>query len=771
MDWNNMAKSSCLKKKRVKTVALAIALPNLAFAASDDSVTQLPTIQAKAEQATDSYHAKNSSSTKHTESLLNTAKTVQVLTEKALKDQGLVSLQEALATTPGISFGAGEGGGGYGDKINLRGYDATYNTTIDGLRDAALTNRSDLFNYEAVEITKGANSVENGVGQVSGGVNLVSKAPKNKDFNEVTLGVGTDDYKRFTGDFNKVLSDDVAFRLNVMGHDNTYAGRDEEMKRWGIAPSITFGINDKTKATLSYFYQEDENDPQYGVPYYNGKAVPGISNKNSYGYSNLDKQNTTNNVATLKVESEINDAMKLNSITRYSDIEQETTISAPQGTFCLANGTAPTAYTNTNQTGYTVCTTPGQYVVSGPRGYYRDTENKQLAHDTNLTTKFKTGFIDHALVTGIGFSREDYTISTGGYLYNADGSAATKPNMDVYNPDNFWHGPTNFRKTGYAEGNLDVYSAYIFDTLKFNDQWLLNLGVRDDYTKGQYRSDTILATTGAVTTGKTYSQSDNLFSYNVGLTFKPTPATSIYAAYSNAEKPTQNTANGGCSQTVTNNVITANTCNTDPEHAISYEVGAKWEVNPNLLLTGAVFRNEQDKVRVTSDIAGQPDATIDGQNYVQGVEFGLAGNILPQWAITASLAYMEGEYDQTKANGSPNIDFQKGDKLVNVPKVSGSLWTTYDIDPQWQVGYGLTYQGEMYLTTHSSNTNNLVPQVKSDDYFIHNASVTYKYSKDLSFQLIGQNLADEKYYTHIRSNGWAMPGEGRKAIFNVNYKF
>ena len=87
------------------------------------------------------------------------------------------------------------------------------------------------------------------------------------------------------------------------------------------------------------------------------------------------------------------------------------------------------------------------------------------------------------------------------------------------------------------------------------------------------------------------------------------------------------------------------------------------------------------------------------------------------------------------------------------------------------MGYGLTYQGEMYLTTHSSNTNNLVPQVESDDYFIHNASVTYKYSKDLSFQLIGQNLADEKYYTHIRSNGWAMPGEGRKAIFNVNYKF
>lgn len=87
-------------------------------------VTQLPTITVQAEQIKNSYLAPKSSSTKRTEAILDTAKTVQVITEKALKDQGLLSLQQALATTPGISFGAGEGGGGYGDKINLRGYDA-----------------------------------------------------------------------------------------------------------------------------------------------------------------------------------------------------------------------------------------------------------------------------------------------------------------------------------------------------------------------------------------------------------------------------------------------------------------------------------------------------------------------------------------------------------------------------------------------------------------------------------------------------------------------
>lgn len=91
-------KSSSLKKKSVQTVALAIALPNLAFAATAETPVQLPTIHTTAEQDAESYHAE-SASTKRTEKLLNTAKTVQVLTEKALKDQGLLSLQQALATT------------------------------------------------------------------------------------------------------------------------------------------------------------------------------------------------------------------------------------------------------------------------------------------------------------------------------------------------------------------------------------------------------------------------------------------------------------------------------------------------------------------------------------------------------------------------------------------------------------------------------------------------------------------------------------------------
>ena len=111
-----------LSRKHSKTasfVAFAATLPLAAHATDSElKVTQLPTITVQAEQVKNSYLVPKSSSTKRTEAILDTAKTVQVITEKALKDQGLLSLQQALATTPGISFGAGEGGGGYGDKIN-----------------------------------------------------------------------------------------------------------------------------------------------------------------------------------------------------------------------------------------------------------------------------------------------------------------------------------------------------------------------------------------------------------------------------------------------------------------------------------------------------------------------------------------------------------------------------------------------------------------------------------------------------------------------------
>ena len=76
-------------------------------------------------------------SPKSTAPLVDTPQTITVVSQEQIRQQNLLTLRDALATIPGITFGAGEGGGGYGDSINLRGYSANNDLTVDGVRDSA----------------------------------------------------------------------------------------------------------------------------------------------------------------------------------------------------------------------------------------------------------------------------------------------------------------------------------------------------------------------------------------------------------------------------------------------------------------------------------------------------------------------------------------------------------------------------------------------------------------------------------------------------------
>ena len=182
-----------------------------------------------------------------------------------------------LSNVSGITFNAGEGGGGSGDSINIRGFSANSNIQVDGLRDSAQTTRSDTFNIEQVEVIKGPNSVFGGAGTTGGSINVISKTPKDQAFTRLGGSIGTDSYYRMTLDSNQPLEGvghDSALRINLMGHQNNVAGRDEiDRERYGIAPSLRLGLSEDTRLTLSVFHQKDDNLPDYGVPALDGKKL------------------------------------------------------------------------------------------------------------------------------------------------------------------------------------------------------------------------------------------------------------------------------------------------------------------------------------------------------------------------------------------------------------------------------------------------------------------------------------------------------------------
>lgn len=722
---------------------------------------------------------------KMTAKALDNPQTVTIVSRGTIEAQNLLSLRDILSTVPGITFGAGEGGGGFGDSINLRGYSANNDITVDNVRDSAQYSRSDPFNIEQIEVTNGSNGVYSGAGSVGGTINVVSKRPTARNSTVVTGAVGTENYWRGAIDANHKVGDSVAVRLNAMVHRNDAPGRDvEQFKRWGVAPSIVVGLNGPTQFTAMYFHQEDRNVPQYGVPFFNGRPLPGVDPGAYYGYANVDRQDQDVDILTGIIDHDFGGGLKLRNLSRYQRVTQTTVVDPPQGTYCLPNGLKPVAWsqstTATNITGFTACLAtdpaPGFYQPSGPRGNLRDTKNTLLHNQTDLTWDGDLGGVHHTLVVGAAFFEEDFHLDTGNLFRTTTGATVALPAMHITAPNNVYAGPINFIQSSAQDGHRKNQAVYAFDNIVLNEQWSINGGIRWEHNEGVNSTDTYNTTVGAslgvITPGPKFRNDEHLLTYRVGVVYKPIPNASLYVAYANAETPSQATVNGS-------GACNAATCTVDPEKAESIEIGGKWDVMGRLSLTAAIFRNDRTNYKVASGDPTVPDQQLDGSARVEGVSLGASGRITDAWSIFANYTYLDSEVRRgvSKFLAAQGLDFTKGDHLTSVPDHAFSLFTTYDLtDLNLQLGYGVTYQGEYYLTQHalvagSTNTRTTIPLVKAEDYFVHRLTVAWTPRPDIELRLNVNNVFDKEYYQRGRNNGWATPGDRRNATLTANYRF
>ena len=746
-------------------------------------------------------------SPKYTAPLLDTPQTITVIDNATIRAQNLLTLREILSTAPGITFGAGEGGGGYGDSINLRGYSANNDITVDGVRDSAQYSRTDPFNLEQLELINGANSVYGGAGSLGGSINIVSKTPRGRDQTIVTGAIGTDGYYRGTLDADYMVADGIAVRLNLMGHENDVPGRDvERYSRWGFAPSIVFGLNTDTQLTLSYLHQEDDNIPQYGVPYFDNQFVsygelPGVKRSNYYGYSNIDTQEIQVDQFTATINHAFSDWLSVRNLTRYQEVTQLSIVDPPQGTWCLSNGINPA-------TG-AACANPGTYVPSGPRGNTRDTKNTLFYNQTDFRLDFETGAVKHNAVVGFSFSSEDYHLDTGPSFRNADGTLPNGaslpagyafPPMNIADPDHVWTGPVNFIVTGRSDGTLDSRAFYVFDTMEISEQFEVNLGLRYEHVEGEFTAAALPSnsTSGsgaapwpngepALVQGTIFRSEEDILSYRFGLVYKPVANASIYFAYGNTETPSQATVNGGC---------TALTCAVDPEKGEIYEFGVKWNVlDDRLMLSASIFQNDRTnyKVQDYDEITlAQTLQVLDGEARVRGLTLSATGNVTDKITVFANYTYLDSEVIQGVSDFCAGQTLQNrtcysqttalpGNPLTGTPKHSGSFWLTYAFDFGVTIGYGATYQGE--ITTQNVVTNfldtsvtpNIWKPVASlkhvDDYWVHSLMISYEPRENVLLQLNVKNLLDEDYLIRVRNNGWAVPGDGLQATLSASYRF
>lgn len=688
--------------------------PALAQTATTGSTAQqLPAISVEGAATGNAYKVDKSASVKRTETILDTPQSITVVPEKVIQEQGATTLRDVLRNVPGITFGAGEGGGGQGEQLRIRGFSANTDLYVDGIRDPAPQNNRDPFNLEQVEVVKGASSAYSGRGATGGTVNMVTKAPKMQAITAGSLTVGSASTKRVTADINRPLTgvgiDGTAVRLNVMAHESGVPGRDDavENERWGVAPSIAFGLGTPTRVTLSASYVKQNNTPDYGLPVLSG-VIPPVDTKNWYGVKNRDQERQETSSVTATIEHDANDWITLREQARYTESTRFNIVTIPR----FPNGT----------TSFTPATT----VTRGATG--RDTKDTAFVSQTDATLKFTTGVLSHSLVTGFDISHEKYT--QRGLTFSGTTAAA-----NLFSPDTNVAGPGWTSNATQTENTGQDVGVYAIDTVKIGEHWEVVGGVRYDH----FKADTDTGTA-------TYSLSDSMVSWQGAVVYKPIKTVSVYASASTSFNPSVEAAQSSLSTT---------NFNLKPQENLSYEVGAKWDVIPDRLqLTAAVFRTEKTNVRETD--ASGATVILDGERRVQGFEFSAVGNITDKWQVIGGYSYQDSEI--TKA-----VRYV-GNEMANTPKHSANLWSTYQLPHDVTVGAGLQYVGKRQI--NDANTGTL------DSYILVDAMVSYQLTDSIGLQLNGQNIFDEKYFDRAHAGGsHVIPGQGRTILLSTNLRF
>lgn len=676
----------------------------------------------------DSYQAPTQvSGPKFTAPLLDTPKSVTVIPEGLIKDRGATSLQDVLRTTPGITLGAGEGGTPNGDRPFVRGYEASTDIFIDGVRDYARGSH-ETFNLESVEIIKGSSSAYTGRGGTGGSINLQTKKPRLENFAEVSAGFGNASQWRTTIDGNIMFSDAGALRLNLMKMGGEVPGRDGvKVDRWGVAPSIAFGLGTPTRLTLSYAHVQNDDMPDQGIPFSNAASPgrdtpPSVDRDNFYGRLKTDFRENQQKTATATIEHDFSSNLTVRNITRHVETLNHYLLSRPTFDNCTAASGPPCSDEG-----------PDAQFTRGSRGWWRS--SKSLINQTDVYGSFTTGTLKHTFSAGLEFGKEKiYSKAMSGLPANElDSLYHPNPHRDY--AYSITYGPRT------PAGEIKTRSLYFFDTIDLNQQFSVNLGVRRDSFKVDNYTD---------------NRSDDFWNYQLGLVYKPAANGSIYLSYGTSSNPAgENLGQGGGADGVGGG---AQIRDVEPEKSRSWELGTKWDVlDDRLSLTAAIFETKKTDARSTDPLTGV--VTLSGSNRVRGFELGASGAITPKWNIWAGYTYLD---PKITAYRSGNNVFD-GNQIKFIAKQSASLWTTYEVLPGLVLGGGATYVGMRY----ADDANKL----KLPSYVRYDAMAKYDVNKQLSLQLNVNNISDNEMYDASHVGLFAMVAPGRSYMLNATYRF
>ena len=654
--------------------------------------------------------------------LVEAPRSISVATRQQMEDRGVHSLDDAVRYMPGITASS-YGSDTRADWLRVRGFEPTQ--FLDGLplpKGVYANPKQETWNLDRLALLRGPASSVYGQTPPGGLLDMVSRRPSDIASSEIQLQYGSDNHRQINFASTGKIDEAGQFLYGISGvvRDSGTQVDHVDNKRYNIAPSLTWNIDEDTKFTLlSQFTRDDTGITSQFLPIQGTKIkspLGDISHHKNLGDPDWEYYDRTYYALGYAFEHRLNDTWQFKQNLRYtkSDLSFQS----------LTPGSYP--FTQVDDQGNV-----------GRTSTSVDEDISQFAVDNNFQADFATGDIRHTLLLGLDHQRSNtnYTSIFGDGL-----------ETNVINPIYGQPIVRPARSTAFYDYNQKTYQTglYVQDQMAL-DQWRLTLGGREDWV----HTSTQFINKGDATN----TQRDKAFSGNAALSYVFDSGFVPYLSYAESFQPTT-----GADATSTGSL--------KPTEGKQWELGIKYQPpGSKTLLSAAVYDLTQKNVSVNTFVDGVSITSQTGEVKVRGLELEAVSDVTENLKVIAAYTLAKSEVQ----NGA-----DKGNRLQLMPNQQASLWTDYTwhtgVLDGFGVGAGVRYTGN----TYGDKANTWLG--KADAYTVFDASVHYDLGrldnslKGASLALNATNLFDKEYISTCDSF-YCYYGDTRSVVASATYKW
>ncbi|WP_434571344.1 TonB-dependent siderophore receptor [Pseudomonas sp. Z3-8] len=653
-------------------------------------------------------------------------RSVSVVTRQQMDDRSVLNLNDALRYTAGVQS-SGYGSDSRNDWLLVRGFVPTQ--FLDGLplpKGNYITPKIEPWNLERIAVLRGPASSVYGQTPPGGMLDMVSRRPQAESSNEVELQAGSHEHKQINFDSTGKVDDEGQFLYRLSGTVRDSNSQIDHIpdKRYNIAPSLTWNINDDTRLTfLSQYTRDDTGITGQFLPLQGTKlSSPAgkISHHKNLGDPDWEFYDRTYYALGYAFEHRLNDTWQFRQNLRYTKSDLET-----QG---ISAG--------------------GQFWPDGPdqsvdadgnvkrSASVIDEDISQFAVDNNFQADFQTGDLSHTLLLGLDHQRSN---SNSRWDWGSTGVPTSNINNPTYGQD--FSNVQYFTMYDYNQ-KTNQTGLYFQDQIAL-DKWRLTLGGREDWI----HTGTVFHNQNNVTN----TQRDKKFSGNAALSYVfdngVTPYVSFAQSFQAAAGSTVNSTEAF-----------------KPTEGEQYEAGIKYQPpGTKTLLTAAVFDLTQKNNSVTENNVTRQV----GEVQVRGLELEASGDVTDNLKLVGSYTYNDSEI--TKGTAA-----EEGKRMAQVPRNQATAWADYT----WHngpldgfgVGAGVRYVGDTYGNTTNTDWGHV------GSYTVYDASAHYdlgrlnKTLKGVTVAVDAKNIFNKEYLSTC-DGFYCYYGDQRNVVASVNYKW